>query len=172
MRTREAVQDALIALARRKDYRDIRVDELCEQAGVGRSTFYQHFANKDDVKSRGAMRLRAQLRAIQEQSGGVPLSYLPALLAHAREFAPHYKVLGAEARAVSLRAVRDMLEDLIRHDYDHLQLDVADRELSVQFRAGALMSALSWWLDRDAKPAPEQVARSIRRMMGLPSGEI
>ncbi|MHA7882113.1 TetR/AcrR family transcriptional regulator [Nitratireductor rhodophyticola] len=70
-RTREAVQDALITLACQKEYRDIRVDELCEEAGVGRSTFYQHFASKDDVKSRGAMRLWTKMRAIQQRSGNI-----------------------------------------------------------------------------------------------------
>lgn len=48
-RTRTAVFDALIGLIFTRRYDTIRTAELIEAAGVGRSTFYEHFRNKDDV---------------------------------------------------------------------------------------------------------------------------
>lgn len=48
-RTRKAVFDALIRLIFAQRYSTIRTADLIEAAGIGRSTFYEHFRSKDDV---------------------------------------------------------------------------------------------------------------------------
>ncbi len=42
--------DALLDLMNRKEYVKITVNEICERAGVGRSTFYRHFGSKAGKK--------------------------------------------------------------------------------------------------------------------------
>lgn len=49
LRTRKAVFDAFTRLIFSRRYSAIRTTDLIEAAGVGRSTFYEHFRNKDDV---------------------------------------------------------------------------------------------------------------------------
>lgn len=48
-RTRTAIFDALIRLVFERRYDAIRTADVIEAAGVGRSTFYEHFRNKDEV---------------------------------------------------------------------------------------------------------------------------
>lgn len=48
-RTRLALTDAFTALVVERPYDDIAVGDIIERAGIGRSTFYQHFANKEDI---------------------------------------------------------------------------------------------------------------------------
>lgn len=48
-RTRAAIFDALIRLIFERRYDTIRTADVIEAAGVGRSTFYEHFRNKDEV---------------------------------------------------------------------------------------------------------------------------
>jgi len=48
-RTRKAVFDAFTRLIFSRRYSAIRTADLIEAAGVGRSTFYEHFRNKDEV---------------------------------------------------------------------------------------------------------------------------
>lgn len=48
-RTRAAIFDALIRLIFERRYDSIRTADVIEAAGVGRSTFYEHFRNKDEV---------------------------------------------------------------------------------------------------------------------------
>ena len=49
VRTRTALTQALMDLVTERDYDDITVGDIIAKAEVGRSTFYQHFQNKDDV---------------------------------------------------------------------------------------------------------------------------
>ncbi len=48
-RTRQAITDALIRLMSERRYSAIRTTDVIETAGIGRSTFYEHFQSKDAV---------------------------------------------------------------------------------------------------------------------------
>ena len=48
-RTRGRLSNALVELMRDKPIHQITVQEVLEQAGVGRSTFYLHYCDKDDL---------------------------------------------------------------------------------------------------------------------------
>ena len=47
-RTRQLLDDALIELILEKGYDNITVQNIVDQANVGRSTFYAHFLDKDE----------------------------------------------------------------------------------------------------------------------------
>ena len=48
-RTRQLLEDALIALILEKGYDKITVQNIFDQANAGRSTFYSHSLDKDDL---------------------------------------------------------------------------------------------------------------------------
>jgi len=48
-RTRQAILEAMRRLVFTRRYGAIRTGDLIEAAGVGRSTFYEHFRSKDEV---------------------------------------------------------------------------------------------------------------------------
>jgi AcrR family transcriptional regulator len=60
-RTRAMLQHALLSLIAKKRYEAITIKDICEAANVGRSTFYEHYTGKDDLKRCGLEHLRAVL---------------------------------------------------------------------------------------------------------------
>ena len=48
-RTRDALGDALVALMQEKPFDSITVQDVLDRAHVGRSTFYSHYSDKDDL---------------------------------------------------------------------------------------------------------------------------
>jgi AcrR family transcriptional regulator len=62
-RTRRALHGALISLILRKGYDAITVQEIIDEADVGRATFYAHYRGKEDLLRGGFEELRAELRA-------------------------------------------------------------------------------------------------------------
>lgn len=48
-KTRKLLQDALIELVAEKGYESITIREILDKANVGRSTFYAHFQDKDQL---------------------------------------------------------------------------------------------------------------------------
>ncbi|MEM6707029.1 MAG: TetR/AcrR family transcriptional regulator, partial [Acidobacteriota bacterium] len=48
-RTKRLLRQALMELVREKDYARITVQDILDRADVGRSTFYTHYRDKDDL---------------------------------------------------------------------------------------------------------------------------
>ncbi len=48
-RTRTALTQAFMGLVAEREYDTITISDVIEKADVGRSTFYQHYSNKDDI---------------------------------------------------------------------------------------------------------------------------
>lgn len=49
IRSKAWLLDALIELLKEKDYKDITIKELTDEASVSRQTFYRNFKDKDDI---------------------------------------------------------------------------------------------------------------------------
>ncbi len=75
-KTRKLLQDALMTLVAEKGYEAVTIREILDEANVGRSTFYAHFQDKDQLLHSILDRLDAlfeqhkkEMSATQENSG-------------------------------------------------------------------------------------------------------
>ena len=108
-RTRRALMNALMDLIAEQGYEKTTVQGILDRANVGRSTFYAHYFNKQDLLLRGFAlgRLGHDERADAESPDAPNLT---ALFAHAAQMREHVKGLeGSQAFEV---AVQLTLEDL------------------------------------------------------------
>ena len=57
-RTKKALNEAFVKLMNEKSFEDITINELCDEAGIRRATFYKHYTDKFDFLSAyiGALR--------------------------------------------------------------------------------------------------------------------
>ncbi|MER8930191.1 TetR/AcrR family transcriptional regulator [Mesorhizobium sp. M0700] len=183
-RTRSTLHHALITLILRKGYEAITVEDICNEANIGRSTFYAHFSSKDDLKRSGLDdHLRAMLVERQRHALAAPgelkdrsLGFVLGMFEHAREHIDLYRALaGGRGGTIVLGSIREILCDLVRAELaankDRKLPDVVPNELIVQFVVGAFLSVLIWWLDGGAKLPPQQVDQIFRRLAteGVPS---
>ena len=174
-RTRAMLQHALISLILRKDYEEITIQDICDAANVGRSTFYAHYTGKDDLKRSGFEHLRKELFDRQREalvaSGDIKdrsLRFSLTMFEHAREHIDLYRALiGGRGVTVSLGNIREILSDLVRNEcavtIDNT-VDMLPRELIVQYVVGAYMAVLIWWLDGGAKLPPKRIDAIFRRL--------
>src|SRR6184192_3202097 len=88
-RTRQLLQDALIAMMIEKGYEATTIQDIIDRANVGRATFYAHFADKETLLASRIEDLRAMLTRQQQQSPG-SLAFTIAMLEHARSHVALY----------------------------------------------------------------------------------
>ncbi|HET7827087.1 MAG TPA: TetR/AcrR family transcriptional regulator [Anaeromyxobacter sp.] len=157
-RTHGALRAALVELIVERGWDGFTVQDLCERADVGRSTFYLHFADKDEVLAGAFADLGKQLRAHLASSGGSrPLAFSRGLLEHAHGHLRVYRAwVGRRAAHVVQAKLRALVLELVREDVATRLPAGPRREAVAAFLAGALFELLIWSLDARPPTTPEE----------------
>jgi AcrR family transcriptional regulator len=159
-RTRRTLREALIALILERGWDGFSIQDLCERADVGRSTFYTHFADKEDVVGDGFAALRRGIRAELAAAGPGPrpLSFSLPLLEHARDHGRVFRALIGELSGMAVqRRFRDVLSELVREDVAALVPAGPMRDGTVAFLSGAFFDLVTWMLEARSPPSPAEV---------------
>lgn len=176
-RTRSLLQHAFIALIMRKGYDATTIQDICEEANVGRSTFYSHYTSKEDLKRKGLEHIRTALQARQKEAlagtqneTAKPFSFSLIMFEHASDHLQLYRaLLGSDGATISLGSIRQIIADLVRTEVVGVsqkspgQADI--RELKVHFIVGAFMGTLTRWMDTGAIQSPNEVDTLFRTMI-------
>ena len=172
-RTRELLRGALLELIQEKGYDRITVQDILDRADIGRSTFYAHYRDKDDLLLSGFEDIRSVLAGETDASaerGKAPFLQ-PALVvfAHVEGHRHLWRSLTRKGGAdVIVRILRDnadaMVREHVREQFPDLRPDDPRREVAIRFVVGALMGVLLWWLDTDDPISAEELHTDFRAL--------
>jgi AcrR family transcriptional regulator len=174
VRTRKALHGALMSLILRKGYEATTIQDIIDEADIGRSTFYGHYTGKEDLLRSGFQILRRELveaqRAARGRTGGPqhePLGFSRAMFEHAAGYTDVYlAMVGGRGGVVAISELRKVLSEFARKELPAARDDgVVPRELVVQFVVGALLTVLTWWLERRPGLTPSQADAMFRRFV-------
>lgn len=166
-RTRNALGDALLALIQEKKFADITVQQVLDRAGVGRSTFYKHFQDKDDL-------FLSDLEDFFEAFSTLLIRYKETSkrVAPVRELFSH---VGENRNLHSALAAADKLQDFQEMAQEYFARGIAQRlqqlgspsqsAATAQALAGSLLSLMTWWLRSGSKSSPEEMDDLYHRMV-------
>jgi AcrR family transcriptional regulator len=178
-RTRRSLQQALLALAREESLDAISVADIAARAGVHRSSFYQHYADKEtllaDAIDAAVDEAAERSLATELARGGttVPdeqqiLTTLRVFLEHASDNAALFRrVLGPHGSALATARMRERIEAIVREGVEHARASgstpASDVPLDLEVAAvsGAAIAAVGVWLHMRPRPAPTQAAAWI-----------
>jgi AcrR family transcriptional regulator len=174
-RTRELLRQALVSLILERGYEHISVQDILDRADIGRSTFYAHYRDKDQLLLSGFDEAFAALAAEvpppdpNGSRGGDFLEPARVLFAHAEGHRQLWKALvGKPGAELVLRYLRDNLTALfVPHlraqlpngHYDQLKLAAA-----VQYTVNGLIGILVWWSEGDVPYAAEEIYAVFKRL--------
>ena len=171
-RTRDALGDALVELMQEKSFETITVQDVLDRAHVGRSTFYSHYSDKDDLLMSDAddfyERVSMGLSASGDKSDRVfPVKEFFSHLAEAQRFVNALSSSGKMqenmelARGHFARGIERRLGELPRG-----QSIPANERPAVAFaHAGALLSLMTWWIDRGMHQSPAEMDGLFHRIV-------
>lgn len=170
-RTRRALQDALIHLILEKGYQAVTIEEITDQADLGRTTFYLHFKDKEDLFIHAIDTIcedfiqehEALLTLVDDPPNTAPHQQLSPderilfhIFSHAQENAALYQVmLRGEGGGKASQRFSDIIKDeTIKRleNVPHLQIKVP-LEVFAVFFSGTLIEMVTWWLENN-QPYP------------------
>jgi AcrR family transcriptional regulator len=171
-RTHERLGMALVTLIQEKPIDDVTVQDVLDRAAVGRSTFYLHFRDKDDLLlSQLEMFLETMSTALSQRNEKsdrvVPVA---EMFAHIGSQNKLYRALADSGR---LNDFFDLAQGyftrgIARRLKESGRLPkLSKRELEVRSSAlaGSLLSLLRWWLDRGEKEPTKAMDELFHQMV-------
>lgn len=174
LRTKRALGVALVELMVAEEFDAITVQRVIDKAKVGRTTFYAHFRNTDDLLLSDAERFVAMLEAYFEEPGvaGRRVAPVAELLQHLRDVREFQR---AVERAGKREAVFDLvgghLAKMIERRIAVLVPDASTLTIPIpvaaRMYAGALIELLRWSLDREATHSPAWVDARYHEVIWL-----
>jgi AcrR family transcriptional regulator len=173
-RTYRLVSSAFAELLVEKPYEEILVQDILDRADIGRTTFYAHYFDKEDVLN-SIIELELELLTRQIAHAAARQRVMPSLelFEHAyhsenQQFRALMRSRAGEflweaLQAALCRAIEPALSTLCAEKRSPpIPLPVVS-----QYLAGAFLTLLKWWLSADMPYPPEQMER-IFQQLALP----
>lgn len=171
-RSRQQLHEALVALILERGWDRVTVQAVCDKAGVGRSTFYVHFADKEDLLVGGLEHVRDDLRRHRRAMKNAPaFAFVGGLIEHADGSRRLFRaVIGKRAGVAVQRRFREVVGELMTDDLRDQGVGDAMLGVTSRFLTGALVELLFAWVEgKDSVPVSEQfgqlaapVVRAVR----------
>ena len=172
--TAARMDEAFLKLLEEKDFAYITVKEICEKAGVNRSTFYLHYETVNDLLTESARYIidklianmpqdtaefieRLQTRPLEELHLITPeylMPYLNFIKEHRRIFrtaVEHSSVLGMDDAYIALN--RHVFMPIL----DRFYIPPSKQQYIMLFYINGLMGVINEWLKEDCKDSVEHI---------------
>ena len=147
-RTRRMLLDSLITLILEKGYEAVSVQEIIDQANVGRSTFYAHFENKEQLLFSGHDGLTQSLlrksRSLEDADGS---AFFVEIFQHAADnHRLAMAMLGSGIGNMVLGHFQANLEEYFARKAARTLANAQVLEMCGKSFSAALVGMLAWWL--------------------------
>jgi AcrR family transcriptional regulator len=174
-RTQKHLKDALHSLIHERDYDSIAVKEILDRADVGRSAFYMHFRDKDELLV-SAFHDILGVPSARRHSSERPEERLLWFSLPVFEHLNHLRhvdelKLGAKGRAVLHghleRAVTGLIEEEVKRLYRARRKTAGQipSALLVRYIASTFILVLNWWVENGCPLAPSDVHTLFRTLV-------
>jgi AcrR family transcriptional regulator len=175
-RTRQQLLQALFSLIQDKGFEAVTVQDIIDRANVGRSTFYVHFVDKEDLLVKAMDPFSADLKERQRKALGaravsrqLAFAFSHQLFAHADGHREVFRaVVGKQSALILQRHFQRMQVELVREEVkalcprDHNSPVLL--EAVAQTVASALWGLLTWWMDGRRRMTVDEVTGLFRTM--------
>lgn len=171
-RTRQLLGNALVELMLEKRFEDITVQDILDRADVGRSTFYAHYTDKEDLLIGEIERVIHDLDQYAAEVGPPHTGLLPslALFRHVQEqrrLMQHF-MWGRGAEMLT-RSLQGQVSGIIEQKLRALSENAADTAVPLPviatFVASTFLMLLRWWFDEDMAHSPEQMDAMFQKLV-------
>lgn len=178
--TAARMDEAFLELIEKKDFAYITVKEICEKAGVNRSTFYLHYETVGDLLAESAQHIidefitymphdtvefleKLQDRPLEELYLITP-EYLAPYLTYIKE---HRRVFRATVEQASVLRMIDAYQKLSCHVFipilNRFGVPPEDQKYVMQSHISGLMAIINEWLKDDCKDSIEHIISVMQR---------
>jgi len=165
-RTKNYLRNAILDLtAERGEFNSIQLNQIADKADVARSTFYLHYADKEELLYDALYiefhKLLAEIRE-HHQEEYAPLNLLN-ILTYVKDHPRYFQVmLNTVGTTKAFDQTRKTFEELLVGWVDFSVFDAAvPHNLITYHLSGTIINTIKWWLETENDHSPEDMKNYI-----------
>ena len=152
-----------------RNFEEITVQGVLDRAGVGRSTFYVHFRDKDDLFLSDVEDFLERVSSALKRQGAGTKRLLPVqeLFTHVGEARGLYAAL---VKSGKINDVQSLAQGFFARSIDErlltggVEVEPALRSAHAHALAGSVFALLDWWIDKGMMADPKEMDELFHRM--------
>ena len=170
IKTQNAIFDAFITLISKENYSKISIQEIIDEANIGRSTFYTHYKDKDELLDALCKEIFDHILTAAKdlhhthgvvEHDGVPNSVICHMLQHIKENDHNILILfSCESNDIFLKYFKEHLRELMRinfiQDRPKREIEIPE-DFLLNHITGSFVEMVQWWIKNGLKETPEQL---------------
>lgn len=175
-RTRRQLRQALLGLILEKGYDAVTIEDITERADLGRTTFYLHYRDKDELLLESIQATADELRAQVPFDRWTPGESLPSTILlvfrHAAENQVLYRII---LNGTGSMRMTGRLREIISSETSRfltqqtktgqIKLNpTVPLDLYANYFASALLGFITWWLEEAPSYTPEEMSVMFQQM--------
>ena len=184
-RTCRQLKGALMSLVLEKGYDAITVEDITERADLGRTTFYLHYKDKEELLLETIDAIADELIAeidkspfnimdLQKDAAAATVSNrFPVYIVfkHAQENVDLYRIIlsGGSALSVSRRIHSIIAHTVVKHVQPYVDSGLLKPNIPLDvianYYAGTIFAMLTWWLENSTPYSIEEIVILVRELM-------
>lgn len=170
------MNEALISLLEKKNYEYITIKEICEKAGVNRSTFYLHYETVDDLLSETISYIKSkrdkkftemidsnyiQNSSVEELKLVTPKHLLP-YLEFVKENKKVYIAAVAQPNALKTDEVsKKLYNEIFNPILARFNIPEKDRKYKTSFYLNGMFAVIMEWIKNDCSDDIEYISKLL-----------
>lgn len=165
-KTRDAIFSAFSRLLEKKSYSHITVQEIIDEANIGRSTFYAHFETKDELLNAMCTAIFGHIFSddlMREEThdfsrNGNLQARLTHLLYHLKEKQRDISsIISGDSGDLFMRYFKNYLTELFVKQTAGVVI-AAPEDYVLNHYVSSFAETVKWWVESDMSYSPEDVA--------------
>jgi AcrR family transcriptional regulator len=176
-KTRKSLSAALMSLMREKSYESISVQEILDRANIGRSTFYSHFRDKNELLVDGLQGLREFLRSAQEAEASKSghsyekvIGFSLAMFEHAHDHKDVFlSLVNGQGWTIVSKNLEEIIVQLMKKEakplYNKTSASGIPFDLFIDFLGATFIAVITWWSQYKKPLAPAEINALFRALV-------
>lgn len=174
--TKRMLKEGLLRLLEKKPLEKIRINELCQESGINRATFYRHYETPRDVLGELELDIAGELLAgiskQQPQTMQEAQKIMEALCTHIYDHAEIFKVLfrcnSDEDMRRKLMVFYGQLLELREDEQQFANMDKETVMMIIAMLGGGCYCLLRYWIIYEVTKTPKEIAAILCNVIRWP----
>lgn len=171
LKTRESLKKAVIELMAIKNFDDITIQDIADQANVNRGTIYLHYQDKFDLLDKI---IENQINELREMdTWACEMEWTDALVPYFEYFQRNYLLFST---MLASKGAPSSFRTRLFHSFIEGFRDEIDKEsgknnglsedVVLQYAGTAYVGVIEWWIKNEMPYSPQVMAQQVGTLLG------